>query len=81
MAQVVMFLHGGIFERAVHSFHLAIGIRMIGLGEPMADARLRADTIEDAIEGLLIARPVGELDAVIGQHRVDLVEHGGDQAA
>jgi hypothetical protein len=38
-----------------------------------------ADAIEDVREGILIALPIGELDTVLGQHRVDLVGHGGDQ--
>jgi hypothetical protein len=79
MSLVVIHLHVGFFACAVHAFHLAIGPGMVGFGEPMVDAMLMADAIEDIVEGVLIALPVGTLEIVIGQHGVDLVWHGGDQ--
>lgn len=79
MSRVVIFFHGGFFERAVHAFHLAIGPGMVGFGQPMVDARLLADAVKDVEECVLIALPVRELNAVIGQHGVDLVGHGADQ--
>jgi hypothetical protein len=78
MGLVVVFLHGGFFKRAIHAFPLTIRPWMTRFGEPVVDAILLADAIEDVREGIPIALLIGELDTVIGQHRVDLVGHGGD---
>jgi hypothetical protein len=79
MGLVVILLHGGVFERAVHAFYLAIGPRMVGFGQPMVDAILLTDAIKDMVKCIDITLAVGELDAVIGSHRVDLIGHGGNQ--
>jgi hypothetical protein len=81
MCLIVVFLHGSVFERAVHAFHLAIGPGMVGFGEAVPDAILLTDAVKNMGEGLLIAFAVGELDTVIGEHRVDLVGYGGHQVA
>ncbi len=39
-------LHGGLFDRAVHALCLAVGPRMIGLGQPVLDGVLLAHTVE-----------------------------------
>lgn len=70
---VMIFLHGGLFERAVHAFDLPIHPGMISCGQPMGHAMLLTDAIKDVLTSVLIALPIGELDAMIGQHRVDLV--------
>jgi hypothetical protein len=54
---------------------------MVGFGQPMVNAMLMADAIGDMAKGILIGLAVGELDAIIGQHGVKLVGHGGDQVA
>ena len=36
----------GFLEGAVHPFDLAVGPRMVRLGEPVLDAMLAADTVE-----------------------------------
>jgi hypothetical protein len=77
MALVMVLFHGGVFERAVHAFHLAIRPGMVGFGQPMVDAILLTDAIKNMLKGVDIALAVGELDAVIGQHRMDLLGHGG----
>ena len=76
---VVIFFHGGVFERAVHAFHLAIRPGMVGFGQPMVDAILMTDAIKNMLKCVLIALAIGELDAMIGQYGVDLVRYGGDQ--
>jgi hypothetical protein len=78
---VRVFLHGGLFEGAIHPFTLAVRPRMVTLGQAVLDAVLTADTREDMTEGVLIVASVGKLDAVVGQHGVDLVRLGGDQVA
>ena len=81
VGRVVILLHGGFFEGTVQAFHLAIGPGMVGLGEAMVEAICLADAIEEMVERVLIALPVGELDAVIGEHGVALRGYGGDQVA
>jgi hypothetical protein len=66
---IVILFHGGVFERAVHAFHLAIGPGMVGFGEPMVDAILMTDAIKNMLKGLDITLPIGELDAVLSQYR------------
>ncbi len=84
MGLVVEALHGRLFERAVHPLDLAVGPRMVWLGEPVLDVMGAADLIEavDAVHragaGAVLGQ-LGELDAVVGQHRVEIVGTGGDQ--
>jgi hypothetical protein len=54
---------------------------MVGFSEAVLDARFLANAIEDMLEGLLIALAVGELNAVIGEHGVELIGHSGNQVA
>jgi hypothetical protein len=79
MGLAVILFHGVVFERAVHAFHLTIRPGMVGFGQPMVDGILITDAIKDMVKCLYIALAGGELDAVIGQHGVDLVGHGGNQ--
>jgi hypothetical protein len=76
---IVILVHGGVFAGAVHPFYLAIGPGLVGLGQPMVDAILMTDAIEDMLKGIAITPPVRELEAIIGQHGVDLVWYGGNQ--
>ena len=73
MGLVVILFHGGLFERPVHPFDLAIGPGMVGLGQPMVNPMLMTHAIKEMVKGVHIACAIRELDAVIGQHRVDLV--------
>jgi hypothetical protein len=45
MGLIVILFHGGVFERAVHAFHLAIGPGMVSFREAMLDAKLLADAL------------------------------------
>jgi NAD dependent epimerase/dehydratase family enzyme len=65
MSLVVILFHGGVFERAVHAFYLAIGPGVVGFGQSMVDAILLTDTIKEMMECLDIALAVGEVNAVI----------------
>ena len=73
MGFVVIPFHGGLFERTVHPFHLAIGPGMVGFGQPLVNPMLMTDAIKDMGKGIDIVLPRGKLDAVIGEHRVDLI--------
>jgi hypothetical protein len=52
---------------------------MVGFGQPMVDAMRLADSVKDMLKGIVIALVIGELDAIIGEHRVDFGGHGGHQ--
>jgi hypothetical protein len=76
---VVEGLDRGVLDRAVHPFGLAVGPRMVRLGQSVLDAI----GVADAVEGVGTEQPgggpisvlgqVGEGHIVVGQHDVDLV--------
>src|SRR3546814_10836202 len=79
---VVEGANGRVLDRADHSFGLAVGPRMIRLGEPVLDAALGADPPEDMRDEAVL-RPLivlDELNAIVGQHRVDLVGNGIEES-
>src|SRR4051794_37756421 len=81
VAVVVIALDGGILDGAVHPLDLAVGPGVVHLRQPMLDAVLVADAVEDvaAVPDVLLAW--GELHAVVGQHGMDTVGDGLDQVA
>jgi hypothetical protein len=81
MGLIVVFLHRRFLEHPVHAFHLTIRPGMVGFGQPMDNAILLADAIEDMMKRVSIALPVGELDTIIGQHGVERVGYSGDGVA
>ena len=78
---VVEAFDGGVLDGSVHPLHLPIRPRMIDLGEPVLDAVLVTDPIEDVVKRVFMAGVVCELNAVVRQHRVDGVRHSGDEIA
>ena len=89
---VVEALDGRVLDRAVHALDLAVGPRVVRLGQPVLDPVCLADHVEahrPGVDGVPVAGLLGELDAPrhclsdrwrsngsIGQDRVDLVGHG-----
>ena len=100
---VVEALDGCVLDGPVHSLDPLAGKRllaiaeklpvvrprMVDLGEPVLDAVVVADPIEDVMERIFVAGLVGELDApgsgpgqaIVGEYRVDRVGHRRDQIA
>ena len=78
---VVVALDRGVLDGAVHPLDLTVGPRMVHLGQPMLDVVLAADAVEDvlAVPYVLLARR--ELDAVVGEHRMDAVGCRLDEVA
>jgi hypothetical protein len=70
---VVRLLHGGFFVGTVHALHVAIGPGKVGFGQMMVAAISRADAVKDLEKRVLIAFPVGTLDAVIDEPAVELI--------
>ena len=84
--RVVESLGGGVFDGSVHPLGLPVGPRMVGLGQPMLDVMLAADTVEDVASkaglygGLAatVLRQVGEGHAIVGEHGMNGIGEGLD---
>ena len=55
---VVVDLDRGVLDRAVHPLGLAIGPRVVGLGQPVLDAMFDADAVEDVRTEQACAGPI-----------------------
>ena len=78
MAFVVEAFDGRLLDRAVHPFDLSVGPRMVRLCEPVLDVVCLADHVEAHLArpgSVPVSGLLGELDAVVGQDRVDSVRH------
>jgi hypothetical protein len=92
---VVEALYGRVLDGAVHSLDLTVGPRVLRLRGAMIDPGLRAGELEGVgpeefslrqsfldLRDRRASRPWRrELDAVVGQHGVDLVGHGFEETA
>ena len=78
---VVKALDGRILDRPVHPFDLPVGPGMLHLGETMLNAVCFADPVEDVMEGISVTSSIGELNAIVGEHRIDGVGQRRDQIA
>jgi len=95
VALVVEALDGRFLDRSVHAFDLAIGPGMLGLGETVIDivpgaGQLEGMSSEEFLAfklGLNLSRSptvaagIGEVDAVVGEDRVDFVRNGFDEGS
>ncbi len=78
MAFVVEAFDGRLLDRAVHPLDLSVGPGVVRLREPVLNVVRFADHVEAHLTrpgGVTVARLVGELDAIVGQDRVDPVRH------
>lgn len=76
----------GLLEGSGSSARAGRWPRVIGLGQPVLHAVLQTEAVEGMAapsrgEAVAVLRQVGKLDAVVRQHRVDLVRHDGDELA
>lgn len=81
MVLVMEAFDGRFLDCAVHALDLTIRPRMFHFGQPMLDAILVADAIEDMAEIMDISRAIGELDAVVRQHGMDCIGDSLNQIA
>ena len=82
MPVVVEAFDRAVLNGAVHPLNLAVGSRVIRLGETLLDVVGPTDHVEAHLSiesGISVARRINELDAIVGQNRVDLVRHGFEQ--
>jgi hypothetical protein len=76
---VVEALHRRLVNREVHPLDLAVGPRLVGLGQPVLDSVGFADHVEarwTGIDGVAVPGPLGKLDAIVNQYGVDPIRHG-----
>lgn len=77
MRAVMVALHGRLFEGSVHPFNLAVGPRMTWLCQSVLDAVSITEHVEHMgaparRRSETVLRQISELDAVVGEHGVDL---------
>src|SRR6516164_2244687 len=82
---IMVALNGGFLEGSVHPLDLAVGPGMVGLGQPVLDVICITKHVEhvDAPPSRgpePVRRQVCELDAIVGEHGVDLVGDSFDQS-
>jgi hypothetical protein len=90
---IMIAVNGGLFDRAVHAFDLAIRPGMFDLGEPVIDAVVGASALKGMAPEQFSFRPhlpdvdrrpafaswIGELNAIVGENRVDGVGNNGNK--
>lgn len=81
---VVVALDGGVLDRSVHPLDLYVRPWMVELGEAVLDAALPSAHGEHVghvsrRRSVGVARRIAELDAIVGQDRVDLVGDSSDE--
>jgi hypothetical protein len=77
LRDVMVALHGGPLEGSVHPFNLAVRPRMIWFRQPVlgavASQSMSNITLQRIVGSETVLRQIGELDAVVGEHGVDLI--------
>ena len=81
MGLVVIPFDRRFLECSVHPLHLTVRPGMVGLGQPMFDAVLNTNPVEDVGKREFVFFTVGELNTVVGQYRVQLVRNQLDEVA
>lgn len=71
-------LHGRVLDGSVHALDLSVRPRMVGLGQPVFDSADMAGAVEGMTPEacgwpLAVPRSIGKVDAVIGEHGMDVV--------
>jgi len=83
VAFVVEAFHRRLLDRTIHPFDLAVGPRVVWLGQPMFDPVGFADHVEahwPRVEGVPVAGLLGKLDAIVRENGMDLIGHGFEHA-
>ena len=79
MTAVMEPFDGGILNRPVHPLDLTVGPWVLHLCQAVFNAVSSADPVKDVLDLMEIARPVSELDAIVGQNGMDGIGHSCDQ--
>lgn len=78
---IIIAFDGGLFSCSVHAFDLTIRPRMIWFCQAVLGIIFKADAGKDMRECIPICFAVGELDAIVGEDRMDFIWYGRDQGA
>ena len=82
MVVVMISLHCRLLDRAVHSLDLAIGPRMIWLGQAVLNSICLADHVEPHLPRICsvpVAGLFGELDTIVSEDRMDAIRDSLEQ--
>ena len=84
MAVIVIAFDCCLLDRTVHAFDLTVGPWVLRLGKPVFDVMAPTSAVEGMATpasgwAVTVLRQVSELDAIIGQYRLDGVGHDLDQ--
>ncbi len=84
VALVMIAFDGRFLDCPVHAFDLTIGPRMLDFGQPMFDPIFPAAHVEHVRHvfccwAICVARRESELDAIVGENRMDFVRDCCDQ--
>ena len=82
MTFIVEAFDGRCLDRAVHPLDVTVGLGVVRLGEPMLDIVRLADHVDAHLArpgGVAVAGLLGELNAIVGEDRVDPVRDGFQQ--
>ena len=86
VTSVMIASDGRFLDRPVHALDLTVGPRVLDLGQPMFDPVLPAAHVEyvrhvSRRRAIRVAWREGELNAIVGENRVDLVRDSRDWAS
>lgn len=81
MGLIVIALDGRVLEGAIHPLDLTVSPGMIDFRQPVLDAMLFTDAVEQMLESPFILQAIGELDAVVREDDMNAVGHGSGQTA
>jgi hypothetical protein len=81
MAVIMIAFDGCFLDCPVHPFDLTIGPGMFDFGEAVLNVILFADSVKDVFERTSVVSHVGELDAIIGQDRMDTIGNSKHEIA
>ena len=80
MSGIEVSINGRILESTIHPFNLTVR-PVIEASEPMFNAIGLANPVKDVLKGILVVLKIGELNAIIGENRVDTIGNCCNQVA
>src|SRR5687768_8328795 len=73
MSLIEVAVNSCFFDSAIHPFNLPVRPGMLGFGQAMVNTMLFADTVKQQLKSIFISGTIGELNAIIGQNRMNFV--------
>ncbi len=79
MRFIIIAFDGRFFDRSIHSLDLSVCPRVINFRQPMFDSILATDAVEQVHKRPFIFLTIGELNAVVGQNRMNVIRDDRNQ--